>query len=128
MFDGWCASTGVDPWGLPWSRFLNLVYYFATHNTTKEKKREFDSEINKQVSMWNVKQMAVASKNALSSTENDEQKPVVPKGTSKPALQRRSGLPPTPPAGWGSDEEHTRSSLLVAQSLKVGKGTRANRR
>lgn len=29
-FDGWAASRGVDPFELPFARFLNLVYYWAT--------------------------------------------------------------------------------------------------
>lgn len=123
MFDGWCASQNVDPLELPWNRCLNLVYFFATRNASKEKKQEFDAAMTKQVTADTLRKMALTRKNAVSTTETDAKTPGVPKGTDAPDSPRRTGLPPRP-AGWGDDETVTRQSLVAAQSLKVGERTR----
>lgn len=119
MFDGWCASQNVDPLELPWDRCLNLVYFFATRNASKEKKQEFDAAMSKQVTAETLRKMASTRKNALRSAETAANSAGVPKGTDEPKSPRRAGLPPRP-AGWGDDETATRQSLVAAQSLKVG--------
>lgn len=117
LFDGWCASQNVDPLALPWDRCLNLVYFFATRNATKEKKQEFDAAMSKQVTADTLRKMATARKSALNAPEPPAASPGVPKGTEE---SRRSAKLPPRPAGWGDDETVTRQSLIVAQSLKVG--------
>lgn len=123
MFDGWAASHGVDPPELPWDRFLNLIYHFAVRNATKEKKQEFDQAISRVVSSDRMKMMSMSRKNALRSTESDENESSVGEDTIDETSKRRSKLPPRP-AWWGDDETNTRHSLLAAQSLKVGAKTR----
>lgn len=123
MFDGWCASQNVDPLELPWDRCLNLVYYFATRNASKEKKQEFDAAMSKQVTAETLRKMAVTRKNALRASETAAEIPEVPKGTDETKSTRHSALPPRP-AGWGDDETITRQALVAAQSLKVGERTR----
>lgn len=51
-FDGWCASRNVDSLALPWDRWLNLVYHFATRNSDKEERDKFDQAIADYVSAW----------------------------------------------------------------------------
>lgn len=123
MFDGWCASQNVDPLELPWDRCLNLVYFFATRNASKEKKQEFDAAMSKQVTADTLRKMAATRKDAVRATQTAAETPGVPKGTDTTASSRRSGLPPRP-AGWGDDETVTRQALVAAQSLKVGERTR----
>lgn len=118
MFDGWCASQNVDPLELPWDRCLNLVYFFATRNASKEKKQEFDAAMSKQVTADTLRQMALTRKNAVRATETAAESSGVPKGTDKSQSGRSSKLPPRP-AGWGDDETVTRQTLIAAQSLKV---------
>ncbi len=123
MFDGWCASQNVDPLELPWDRCLNLIYFFATRNATKEKKQEFDAAMSKQVTADTLRTMALTRKNALRATEKAAETSGVPKGTDAQGSPRRAGLPPRPP-GWGDNETVTQQSLIAAQSLKVGERTR----
>lgn len=123
MFDGWCASQNVDPLELPWDRCLNLVYFFATRNASKEKKQEFDAAMSKQVAADTLRNMALTRKNALRATQTAAEVQGVPKGTGSPVSPRRTGLPPRP-AGWGDDEMVTRQALIAAQSLKVGERAR----
>lgn len=127
MFDGWCASQNVDPLELPWDRCLNLVYFFATRNASKEKKQEFDAAMSKQVTADTLRQMALTRKNALRAAETVVNSQGVPEGTDIPESPRRTGLPPRP-AGWGDDETVTRQALVAAQSLKVGDRTRPPKR
>lgn len=119
MFDGWCASRGVDPLELPYDRFLNLIYHFAVRNASKEKKREFDSAISQAVSTYNLQQMAVTRRNALSGAESADTQRGVPDVPTPSKPTRNAKLPPRP-AGWGDDHTATRQSLAVANSLKVG--------
>lgn len=123
MFDGWSASQNVDPLDLPWDRCLNLIYFFATRNASKEKKQEFDAAMSKQVTADTLRQMALTRKNALRATEKAEESPGVPKGTDESTPARSAKLPPRP-AGWGDDETVTRQALVAAQSLKVRESTR----
>lgn len=123
MFDGWCASQNVDPLELPWDRCLNLVYFFATRNASKEKKQEFDAAMSKQVTAETLRNMAVTRKNALRASESAADDPVVPQGTGISEPSRRKGLPPRP-AGWGDGETITRQTLIAAQSLRVGERAR----
>lgn len=123
IFDGWCASQNVDPLELPWDRCLNLIYFFATRNATKEKKQEFDAAMSKQVTADTLRKMALTRKNALRSTETAAESPGVPKGTGESQSGRTAKLPPRP-TGWGDDETATRQSLIVAQSLRVGEKQR----
>lgn len=119
MFDGWCASQGVAPLELPWDRCLNLVYFFATRNASKEKKQEFDAAMSKQVTADTLRKMALTRKNALKDTETASHLPGVPEVPEEPKSTRRAALPPRP-AGWGDAETATRQALIVAKSLKVG--------
>jgi hypothetical protein len=119
LFDGWCASQNVDPLDLPWDRCLNLIYYFATRNASKEKKQEFDAAMAEQTTAEALRKMALTRKNALRATQTAENASVVPESASDSRTARRAGLPPRP-AGWGDDETATRQSLVVAQALKVG--------
>jgi hypothetical protein len=119
LFDGWCAAQNVDPFTLPWSRFLNLVYHFAVRNAPKDKKKEFDNAMTRVTSADSLRAMAAARVNALSSTQSAEKPAVVPEGAPETKPTRRTGLPPRP-AGWGDAEDNTRQSLMAAQSLKVG--------
>lgn len=123
MFDGWCASQNVDPLELPWDRCLNLVYFFATRNASKEKKQEFDAAMSKQVNAEMLRKMAATRKDAVRAPETAAEIAGVPKGTDAPESSRRSGLPPRP-AGWGDDETVTRQALIAAQTLKVRESTR----
>lgn len=123
MFDGWCASQNVDPLELPWDRCLNLVYFFATRNASKEKKQEFDAAMSKQVNAEMLRKMAATRKDAVRAPEAAAEIASVPKGTDAPESSRRSGLPPRP-AGWGDDETVTRQALIAAQTLKVRESTR----
>lgn len=119
MFDGWCASQSVDQLDLPWDRCLNLIYYFATRNATKEKKQEFDAAMTQQVTADTLRKMAETRKNAMRATQSVETSATVPEGAPESATNRKRGLPPRP-AGWGDAETATRQSLVVAKSLKVG--------
>lgn len=119
LFDGWCASQGVAPLELPWDRCLNLVYFFATRNASKEKKQEFDAAMSKQVTADTLRKMALTRKNALRATESAEQPSGVPEVPKESRPTRTGKLPPRP-AGWGDDETATRQALIVAKSLKVG--------
>lgn len=119
LFDGWSAAQGVDPFELPWSRFLNLIYHFAVRNASKDKKKEFDQAMQQTTNASALREMAAARKDALSATQIDQKSSGVPEDTSEVKSNRRSRLPPRP-VGWGDDETATRESLMVAQSLKVG--------
>lgn len=119
LFDGWCAAQNVDPFELPWARFLNLVYHFAVRNAPKDKKEKFDQAMQRTTSADALRSMAAARKDALSATQSDQKSLGVPEDTPESKSSRRSRLPPRP-AGWGDDETATRESLMVAQSLKVG--------
>ena len=124
LFDGWAASQSVDPLELPWDRCLNLIYFFATRNATKEKKQEFDAAMSKQVTADTLRKMALTRKNSVRAAEKVENTDGVPKGTDESNSPRRATLPPRP-AGWGDDETVTRQALVAAQSLKVRDGTRS---
>jgi len=119
MFDGWCASQSVEPLQLPWDRFLNLVYFFATRNATKEKKQEFDSAMQRAVSVATMQELALTRKNALSVPESPDQPLTAPVATPELKPNHNAKLPPRP-AGWGDDESNVRSSFAAARSLKVG--------
>lgn len=119
LFDGWCASQNVDPLDLPWDRCLNLVYFFATRNASKEKKAEFDAAMTKQVTADTLRKMALTRKNAARATESAEKAQGVPEVPPESGPQRAAKLPPRP-AGWGDAETATRQALVVAKSLKVG--------
>lgn len=123
LFDGWAASQNVDPLDLPWDRCLNLIYFFATRNASKEKKQEFDAAMSKEVMADKLRNMALTRKNALSAAQTAANSSGVPKGTDEVKSTRRVGLPPRP-AGWGDDETVTRQALMAAQSLKVRESTR----
>jgi len=46
-FDGWCASRNVDPLVLDIDRFLNLVYFWLTHNADERRRREIDRQLER---------------------------------------------------------------------------------
>lgn len=113
LFDGWCASRNVEPLRLPWQRFLNLVYFWATQGKDKKELREFDSEINKAVSRWN---MEILRKPKLQLKPAPAAAPVDVKSPN------RGKLPP-PPTWWGGDDQSKQSMLVIRQlnSINVGK-------
>lgn len=115
MFDGWCASRSVDPLELPWSRFLNLVYYFITRNLDKDKKKEVDDILSRPAREEALKAMAATRKNALRSKQGDEQTGTVPTPPADTTARKRN-LPPRPP-GWGDDETNAANAMLAFKQI-----------
>jgi hypothetical protein len=101
IFDGWCASRGVDHEDLRWDRWLNLVYYFATRNASTEDKDKFDAAIAEQVAEWNMQKV----------------KPVVAKAltAAKDAKPERKRAPK--PAWYGDDKTNTFNSKAAMATL-----------
>lgn len=100
-FDGWCASRNVDHLALPWDRWLNLVYYFATRNASAEDKEKFDNAIADQVTAWHLA----------------KSKPAIEAAMSKPkdAKPRRKRAPK--PAWYGDDKTNTFNSKAALTML-----------
>jgi hypothetical protein len=101
VFDGWCASRGVEHEDLRWDRWLNLVYYFATRNASTEDKDKFDAAIAEHVAEWNMQKV----------------KPVVAKAlaTAKDAKPERRRAPK--PAWYGDDKTNTFNSKAAMATL-----------
>lgn len=103
-FDGWCASQGFNPIELPWRRFLNLVYYWATRGKDQKQLDQFNAELNKATSRWNMEMLRRSA--PVRKTEE----------TEPTTRQRRKGLPPPPP-WWKDGKEAATQSMLAAREL-----------
>lgn len=102
-FDGWCASRNVEPMDLPWDRWLNLVYYFATRNMSSEDKKELDDDIAKRVTEWDLSRSKPAIDAAMSKT-------------NQPAEKSGRKRPPRP-AWYGDDKTNTFNSKAAVATL-----------
>lgn len=102
-FDGWCASRNVDHLELPWDRWLNLVYYFATRNASTEDKEKFDTEMSNRVTEYNLAKSKPAIDAAMAKT-----KPV----DGKPERKRAPR-----PAWYGDDKTNTFNSKAAVATL-----------
>lgn len=116
-FDGWCASRNVDHEALPWDRWLNLVYYFAVRNSSKEDKDKFDSAIAEAVASWHHARAKPLLEQARST----------PKPEPKPGQKRERRMPPRP-AGWGDDARATFDNKAAVKTLTAGGVSGRNRR
>lgn len=115
VFDGWCASRNVAPLQLPWRRFLNLTYYWATRGKDEKQLKKFDSELANAVSRWNMEMIR---------SELADAKPAPTATTKAEARQRaRGGELPTPPEWWNEDTA-ARESMMAARQL-AARGGRA---
>lgn len=103
IFDGWCASRNVEPMELPWDRWLNLVYYFATRNMSSDDKKEFDDTIAKCVNEWDLAKAKPAIDAAMS-------KPKSPGGKVERKRAPR-------PAWYGDDKTNTFNSKAAVATL-----------
>lgn len=114
FFDGWCASRNVDHLALPWDRWLNLVYYFATRNASKEDRDKFDTAIAEHVSAWYLKKA----------------RPVIEEARKQPQPKdggRQRRLPPKP-VGWGDDVSNTFNSKAAMTTMTSRGGSVRKRR
>jgi hypothetical protein len=100
-FDGWCAARNVDHWELPWDRWLNLVYYFATRNADEDSRKEFDSAIAESVTTW---QLAKA-------------KPAIEAAVSKPKDAKPERRRAPKPAWYGDDKTNNFNSKAAMATL-----------
>lgn len=103
IFDGWCASRNVDHLELPWDRWLNLVYYFATRNASTEDKEKFDTEMDNRVTEYNLAKSKPAIDAAMSKPKSVEGKP------------ERKRAPR--PAWYGDDKTNTFNSKAAVATL-----------
>lgn len=113
-FDGWCASRNVDHEELPWWRWLNLVYYFATRNAAKEDKDKFDQAIAEHVAAWHKDKLQAAA-------------PEVRSVQAAPASASGRKMPPRP-AGWGDDRTNMLNSRAAFTSMTAPGVSGGNRR
>jgi hypothetical protein len=102
-FDGWCASRNVDSVDLPWDRWLNLVYYFATRNMSSEDKKELDDDIAKRVAEYDL----ARSKPAINAAMSKANQPA-----AKPGRKRAPR-----PAWYGDDKTNTFNSKAAVATL-----------
>jgi len=116
-FDGWCASRNVDHLELPLHRWLNLVYYFATRNASKEDRDKFDAAIADSVSAWHFAKAQPVI----------EQARQAPKPEPHPGQRRERRMPPKP-AGWGTAASNTFDSKAAMKTLTAGGVSGKNRR
>jgi hypothetical protein len=100
-FDGWCASRNVDHLELPWDRWLNLVYYFATRNASKEDKDSFDAALAEHVAEWNMQKV----------------KPVVAKALATPKDGKPERRRAPKPAWYGDDKTNNFNSKAAMATL-----------
>lgn len=105
-FDGWATAQGVDHESLPWNKWLNFVYYFATRNMSSEQKEKFDNEMADQVSQWNFAKA----------------KPVIEQArqTPTPGTGGRKRRMPPKPASWGDDVHATFDNKAAIKTLTAG--------
>jgi hypothetical protein len=108
-FDGWCASRNVDSLSLPWDRWLNLVYHFATRNADKEERGKFDAAIADHVSAWHLAKVKPVIEQARQQ----------PKPEPKPVQQRERRMPPKP-AWYSDDKTNTFDSKAAMATLTAG--------
>jgi hypothetical protein len=102
-FDGWCASRNVESLDLPWDRWLNLVYYFATRNMSSEDKKELDDDIAKRVTEYDLARSKPAIDAAMAKT-------------SQPEAKQGRKRPPRP-AWYGDDKTNTFNSKAAVATL-----------
>jgi hypothetical protein len=86
---------------LPWDRWLNLVYYFATRNASPEDKEKFDAAIAEQVAEWNLRKSQPAIAKALAAPKS-----------GKPERKRAPK-----PAWYGDDKTNTFNSKAAMATL-----------
>lgn len=110
-FDGWCMEHGIDAWEVPADRWMNLVYYFATKNMSRDERAKFDAQIADANARWitievedTVRQRVEARRAELESAPTDR-----PRG-------RERRLPPKP-AWYGAKDQATRSTLAAKNTL-----------
>lgn len=101
VFDGWCASRGIEHEDLRWDRWLNLVYYFATRNASTEDKDKFDAAIAESVAEWNMQKV----------------QPVVAKAIAKPKESRQERRRAPKPAWYSDDKTNTFNSKAAFATL-----------
>jgi hypothetical protein len=125
IFDGWCAARGVDPRGLGWSRFLNLVYFFLLENNDKEGRAKVEQAIANAQAQWTRRLVHDTLRRPTTRT-------VDPSSHQWDALdhllhleetrqQEPSGRArrlPAPPDWWHGDQDAARSSMIAAQQLR----------
>ena len=102
-FDGWCASQNVESLDLPWDRWLNLVYYFATRNMSSEDKKELDDDIAKRVTEYDLARSKPAIDAAMSKANQS---------AAKPGRKRAPR-----PAWYGDDKTNTFNSKAAVATL-----------
>jgi hypothetical protein len=102
-FDGWCASRNVESLELPWDRWLNLVYYFATRNMDSDSKKELDDDIAKRVTEWDL---------ARSKPDIDAAMSKANQAATKPGRKRAPR-----PAWYGDDKTNTFNSKAAVATL-----------
>ena len=112
-FDGWCASRNLDPLDLPWDRWLNLVYYFATRNMSTEDKTEFDGTIATQVTAWEL----AKSKPILEAVKSKAKDPA-----GKPERRR------APKPAWYGDDKTNNFNSKAAMATLTAPGVSGKRR
>lgn len=105
LFDGWCASKNTDPVGLPWHRFLNLVYFWATQGKDKKQLDAFNGELSKAVTRWNLENIRDNKQAQRAVTATPEEK------------NSRKGKLPPPPAWWDG-ENAAQQNIIAARQLK----------
>ena len=103
IFDGWCAARNVESLDLPWDRWLNLVYYFATRNMSSEDKKELDDDIAKRVNEWELARAKPSIDAAMA-------KPKLPTGKVERKRAPR-------PAWYGDDKTNTFNSKAAVATL-----------
>jgi hypothetical protein len=108
-FDGWCASRNVDHESLPWSTWLNLVYYFAVRNASHEDKKKFDDAIAEAVAGWHLAKAKPVIEQARKAAREEP----------KPGATRERRMPPKP-SGWGSPATNTFNSKAAIKTLTAG--------
>lgn len=102
-FDGWCASRNVDHLELPWDRWLNLVYYFATRNLSAEDKEKFDADISNAVAAWDLAKAKPAIDAVMSK--------------AKPETGKKERKRAPRPAWYGDDKTNTFNSKAAVATL-----------
>lgn len=116
-FDGWCTAQGVDHEQLRFDRWLNLVYYFAVRNASKEDKDKFDAAMADSTASWNLAKARPVLEAARAR----------PKTAPTPDAGRVRKMPPRP-AGWGDDRKATFDNKAAIKTLTAGGVSGANRR
>jgi hypothetical protein len=99
----------VDHESLPWSTWLNLVYYFAVRNASHEDKKKFDDAIAEAVAGWHLAKAKPVIEQARKAAREEP----------KPGATRERRMPPKP-SGWGSPATNTFNSKAAIKTLTAG--------